>query len=260
MISFINFEQQKMNDASNIIQNKCCKTPKINHWLFLLIFFWPGITSATDRDPVVEICSYADTLPSMDAVEAEFLLSAASPEFFTLAGTTHDAFTNEVVRGVKVEVNQVTDTGAKKLMFNGAFYKGQISLMLKRGFNYQLKISKQDYLTREINLEPKDVRSEDQVIERKFVLQKQEKKPNDEAVKNAVAVHVAEKKVSTKHYLLTKATSLRTAPDSKARVMRRLQPKDQVEVLEMTNKWWWKVRFNGKTGYAKALLLKLKKE
>ncbi len=60
----------------------------------------------------------------------------------------------------------------------------------------------------------------------------------------------------TTRYVLTKATSLRSQPDSKASVLLRFAPGDKVEVLESTGKYWWKVRFRNRTGWAKSALLK----
>ncbi|MCB0633449.1 MAG: SH3 domain-containing protein [Saprospiraceae bacterium] len=197
-----------------------------------------------------------DTIPSiddLDVVGAEFILTADSPEFFTLAGITRDAYTNEVVKGVKLEVNQMSDTGSKQLVFTGAFYGGDISVVLRRGRIYQVMISRQNYLTREINLLPKDVQSDDIVIEREFILQKKE---TDEDL----ALTITEKSIDGVPYSITTATSLRQDADSKAKVLLRLQPGDRVEVLDTTDQWWWKVRFKEKTGYAKALLMQQESE
>jgi SH3-like domain-containing protein len=56
-------------------------------------------------------------------------------------------------------------------------------------------------------------------------------------------------------YLVTTATSLRDSPDSQASVLLRLPPEGRVELLEKTDKYWWKVRYKEKTGWAKAALL-----
>lgn len=58
------------------------------------------------------------------------------------------------------------------------------------------------------------------------------------------------------YYTLTDETSLREGPDSKARVLARFDVGDRVEVLDDSGKYWWKVVFNGKTGWAKAALLR----
>ena len=56
-------------------------------------------------------------------------------------------------------------------------------------------------------------------------------------------------------YVVTQVTSLRTGPDSQNQVILRLPEGAGVEVLEKTGKYWWKVTYKGKTGWAKAALL-----
>jgi hypothetical protein len=55
---------------------------------------------------------------------------------------------------------------------------------------------------------------------------------------------------------VTQSTSLRVQPDSQSGVILRLRPDDRLEVLDDSGKWWWKVRHEGKTGWAKAALLR----
>lgn len=54
---------------------------------------------------------------------------------------------------------------------------------------------------------------------------------------------------------LTKETSLRIGASASARVILRFEPDDQVDLIERTDVFWWKVKFNGKVGYVKAALL-----
>ena len=51
------------------------------------------------------------------------------------------------------------------------------------------------------------------------------------------------------------ATSLRTGPSASERVIRRLQESEEVFLLEKTDRYWWKVRFEDQVGYAKAALM-----
>lgn len=57
-------------------------------------------------------------------------------------------------------------------------------------------------------------------------------------------------------YKLSKKTSLRADATSSSKVLKRLETSSNVIVLEKTSKYWWKVNYNGKIGYVKALLLK----
>jgi len=63
-------------------------------------------------------------------------------------------------------------------------------------------------------------------------------------------------KAAVTSFTLTQETSLRAAPASDARILRRFKPGDQVRLLEKTDEWWWKVAFGGIKGYVKAALLK----
>lgn len=77
-----------------------------------------------------------------------------------------------------------------------------------------------------------------------------------EEVQEPQTVNVTNRKAADNLYLVTKRTSLRTEPDSRAHVILRLPVDGQLKVLESSGKWWWKVRYKGKTGWAKAALLK----
>ncbi|MEZ4995039.1 MAG: SH3 domain-containing protein, partial [Saprospiraceae bacterium] len=69
---------------------------------------------------------------------------------------------------------------------------------------------------------------------------------NDELVSRSVADNMRK---------VTKATSFRDGPDSKARVLLRFEPGDQVIVLDDSGHWWWKVSFQGREGWVKRQLL-----
>jgi hypothetical protein len=56
-------------------------------------------------------------------------------------------------------------------------------------------------------------------------------------------------------FVLTASTSFRQKATHKSDVLLRFRPNDEVEVLEKTNKWWWRVRYDERTGYVKAQLL-----
>jgi len=56
-------------------------------------------------------------------------------------------------------------------------------------------------------------------------------------------------------YRITHRTSLRENPDSKATVLLRLPEQGRVQVLESSGKYWWRVKYKGTIGWAKAALL-----
>jgi len=90
-------------------------------------------------------------------------------------------------------------------------------------------------------------------VEHRFVKLVDPDQP-EEAIPEAVEVSTLTEKGSAQ-YRVTKATSLRVQPDSQSRVILRLQPDYRLEVLDDSRKWWWKVRYQGRTGWAKAALL-----
>ena len=92
-------------------------------------------------------------------------------------------------------------------------------------------------------------------------------KPNNtsaEAVSDTAAQKSTPKPMSQKpsqpidlgHFKITAKTSLREQAGSDFPVLTRLAVGTTVTCLEKTNQYWWKVTYNGKTGYAKAHLLK----
>lgn len=56
-------------------------------------------------------------------------------------------------------------------------------------------------------------------------------------------------------YYLIQSTSLRREATHQSGVMLRFNSGNTVELLEKTNQYWWKVRFNGKIGWVKAAKL-----
>lgn len=61
---------------------------------------------------------------------------------------------------------------------------------------------------------------------------------------------------SGNHYILTDETSLREGASSKTRVLLRFKPGDNVDVIDSSDNWWWKVKFKDKIGWVKKALLK----
>lgn len=59
-------------------------------------------------------------------------------------------------------------------------------------------------------------------------------------------------------YIVTQATSLRQRATHKSNVLLRFAPGDEATLLEPTDKYWWKVVFNGKVGWVKKALLRKK--
>lgn len=70
------------------------------------------------------------------------------------------------------------------------------------------------------------------------------------------APYAAPMKEKADFYLVTEKTSLRESPDSQAEVLLRLAVDAKLEVLDSTGKYWWKVVYNGRSGWVKSALLR----
>ena len=57
------------------------------------------------------------------------------------------------------------------------------------------------------------------------------------------------------YYYLIDKTSLRSEATSQSTVLKRFRAGDEVELIEKTDKYWWKVIFDGQVGYVKAAKL-----
>lgn len=73
---------------------------------------------------------------------------------------------------------------------------------------------------------------------------------------NRPAPYAAPMKARTDYFVVTEKTSLRESPDSQAEVLLRLSVDAKMEVLDSSGKYWWKVQYNGRTGWVKSALLR----
>ena len=85
-----------------------------------------------------------------------------------------------------------------------------------------------------------------------------EKVPAAEKQVVAATKNAGLEKTGAKTFELTQETSLRTAPDSKAKVILRFKAGDRVEVIDAADQWWWEVWHKDKRGWVKKALLKEK--
>ncbi|MFN7117570.1 MAG: tetratricopeptide repeat protein [Saprospiraceae bacterium] len=60
---------------------------------------------------------------------------------------------------------------------------------------------------------------------------------------------------SSTKFILKEATGMREGPTHTSRTLLRFEAGSQVELVEKTDEFWWKVRYKGKVGYAKAAML-----
>lgn len=70
------------------------------------------------------------------------------------------------------------------------------------------------------------------------------------------ATEEAPNRIVTESFVVQKATSLRAQATHKSASLKRLKAGRSINVMEKTNRYWWKVEVDGMIGYAKALLMK----
>lgn len=75
--------------------------------------------------------------------------------------------------------------------------------------------------------------------------------------KKEMPIVVNEVASDSKLFKVKAATSLRAEATHTARTLLRFDAGNKVELLEKTDAFWWKVRYKGKIGYAKAALLEV---
>jgi len=65
----------------------------------------------------------------------------------------------------------------------------------------------------------------------------------------------AEETIPLESFFVTEPTSFRREATHKSGVILRFEAGDKVDLLEKTDRWWWKVKFKGSAGWVKAALL-----
>jgi SH3-like domain-containing protein len=58
-------------------------------------------------------------------------------------------------------------------------------------------------------------------------------------------------------YLTTTGVNIRKGPDNKKKVLRTVPSNRKVNVIQEANEWWWKVEYEGTTGYIAKELIKV---
>jgi len=241
-------------------------------------------SKTTSVNPEEGAESVADAAPASSAPSPS--PDSDPPRALMLTGTAFDVITGEVVKGISVDAYRINAQGEKELAYTRGFYNGKLSVPIERGASYQIIVNRYGYQTKEVVLENGRFRVLEGEVQRDFALQPQTGSAtpgtSTPAVESGIATPREEKtsKIETPEeprrespeehspipyraepapgygtYQLTAATSFRKGPHHTHRVFLRFAPGDQVEVLEKTDKWWWKVRFRGQVGYVKAQLL-----
>jgi hypothetical protein len=170
-----------------------------------------------------------------------------------------------MLQAVSVEAYRQLPSGGEELAYVNGFFNGQIKFALQRDETYRVLIKKQGYLDREVRITPGEM-ADFATLEREFLLQSEpitpvvtkEEKPVNPSKPSTEAPTVTAPSpapAASGTFRLREATSLRQGPSHETTVLLRFTAGNQVELLEKTNSSWWKVRYQGKTGYVKAALL-----
>lgn len=194
----------------------------------------------------------------------------------TVMARAYQPLTNELLKGVAIEVYRYKGVDETLTLFN-SFLNGEIKVTLERDQSYRILVKKPGFEDAEIQVTPIDMENVN-IIEKNITMNvmksvsmiaenpapQKEEKPATKVTTTATitpekkAEPKPEQKPKTKNsktYKLLNATSLRSGPSHTTGVLLRFSPGNQVEVLEQTDQYWWKVRYNGKEGYVKAAAL-----
>jgi hypothetical protein len=200
---------------------------------------------------------------------------AALSRYFTLKGRILDQDNGQQLQGLVMEIYRVGGDEQRRLVYTGAVYSGEFSAPLSREFYYQIVLRKVGYDNIEVNLDGQKITSGN--IERSFYMrvsppplppvsslpaytdtEAPEESPRNTPEGSApeqAAPQAPRRPRSLGVFSLTDETSLREGPHHTHKIITRFRPGDRVELLEKTERLWWKVRFKGLIGYAKALLM-----
>lgn len=167
--------------------------------------------------------------------------------FYELFCEVSDSDTGMELTGIVVEVHKKEVGGTEALSSTRPYNAGQFLKQLDRTAVHRIVIKKAGFEDAELFVFPDDVGNKSEIREI-IKLAPKEKVIIEEpvAVENTSMVSA---------YELTSRTSLRSEASSTSVVLERVSEGAIMEVLEKTNKYWWKVNLNGSEGYIKAAYL-----
>lgn len=191
-------------------------------------------------------------------------MASDGTELAQLEGRVYDHLTRAVVKEVVLELFFIDEEGNVQRTYTGRASSGQFSLPVLKGMEHIAILRRNGYQARAVYLPPMTGTEQSD-----FFLQPEPAAP---PTLEGTRLPATQAKPAAKpdtgpattlkpeppvgYYRVTEATSLRQSATHKSTVMLRFQPGDEVEVLEKSDVYWWKVRYFGKTGYVKSFLLK----
>lgn len=163
---------------------------------------------------------------------------------YDLYGEVVDAETNLELTGIIVEVYKKEIGGVETLSSNRPYNSGNFLKQLDRSTIHRIVIKKSGYEDGELFVFPDDIGDMPELREL-IMLQSKEMKVVEELPETTMVLA----------YELTSRTSLREEASSTSVVLERISVGTLMELVEKTNKYWWKVNLNGVEGYVKAAYL-----
>lgn len=187
--------------------------------------------------------------------------------YFLLIGETRSRTDGSPLEQINMDVFELLPNGQRELVRTGRFPDGKFKLNLKAGKTYELVIDKGGFETAKFGIAVKEPNS----MARLFFLReipkdaplyayneqgRKERLINERSKSISDMTARPQEEEETKQFVLTARTSLRESATHESDVLTRFGPSEKVELLERTNKSWWKVRYQRQTGWVKAKLLK----
>lgn len=215
----------------------------------------------TEKSPAVQ-----DMPQEVEPVEMEVEEAPTLPlGYFEYAAQVSDSETNLSLDEVNVKIYRVQSRSLQILVHSEIAKDGAFSVPISRNYTHRVVIQKPGYhdLEKEANLESLPLTENVDTLSLFFFLIPEVK--DSSIIENTVESAIAEltdftiiampkekEAISLGTYHLTGSTSLRNGAHHTNSVILRLKANDQVELLEKTNNYWWKVKFAHQTGYVKA--------
>ena len=202
----------------------------------------PVMISETEETDSVEDLGFGD-LPAVDLpAEVE---EPKVETFYELFCEVIDADTELELTGFIVEVYKKEIGGAEVMSSNRPYNSGAFLKQFERETIQRIVVKKAGFEDGELFIFPDDVGDKPEIRET-IALIPMERIVLEEEEESVAMVSAFE---------LTARTSLRSEASSTSIVLERISEGTLMEVLEETNKYWWKVNLNGTEGYVKASYL-----
>lgn len=226
------------------------------------------------------------------AVAEDLRLSHVTPGYYQFSASIANLQSGLWVERARYEVFTMDADGQRSLLLIGSVMNGKLSVELAVDQMHVLKLTAKGYQDQEVVLRKVGSQQSQQEIQKgirlvpeppasttpKPIYEEQEpvtvpkpepkvrpeptpparevtpSKPVEKPAETTEAPPSPSERILPR-FMLSKSTSLRKEATHESGVILRLRTGDQVEVLEKTNRFWWKVRFGQQVGFAKASLM-----